>query len=69
MKISVLFIGMSMMSMMIFGMIWALLNQYHAGCFDWYKPFSAYERMQIVGPAYIPIITGLIIYCFATYKK
>jgi len=57
------------MIIMTFGIIWSVINQYHAGYFDWYKSFSTYERMCVVGPAYIPIFTGLIIYCFATFKK
>lgn len=54
---------------MTVGIIWSVINQYHAGYFDWYKSFSAYERMCAVGPAYIPIFTGLFLHIIASCKK
>lgn len=57
MKTTILVISIALVAI---GIIWAMINLFQAGCYDWNKPFSQLDKMRIVGWAYLPIILGSI---------
>lgn len=57
MKTTILIISVALV---VIGCIWAVVNLFQAGCYDWNKPFSQFDKMRIVGWAYLPIILGAI---------